>query len=56
MAFTTSPSRHSAGRKLPETPGYGLAVQGANNVNGARAFQYDCLDNAEDQLWFDDQG
>ncbi|WP_268871913.1 hypothetical protein [Amycolatopsis orientalis] len=29
-----------------------LAVSGANNVNGARAFQYDCLDQAEDQLWF----
>lgn len=25
-----------------------------NNVNGARAFQYDCLDRAEDQLWFYD--
>ncbi|MFI7121947.1 RICIN domain-containing protein [Amycolatopsis sp. NPDC049868] len=31
-----------------------LAVSGANNVNGARAFQYDCLDQAEDQLWFHD--
>ncbi|MGW3966966.1 RICIN domain-containing protein [Amycolatopsis sp. NPDC005003] len=28
-----------------------LAVQGANNVNGSPAFQYDCIDSAADQHW-----
>lgn len=52
MDYFDSSGRYLNTRFLNLHTGRCLAVQGANNVNGAPAFQYDCIATATDQRWW----